>query len=270
MPWKISAPMRPATHSVGVIPIIFILCATNLFMSGCIKNSTATADKVRQYMSVVTPEGQGPFPVVIFYQGTAGNSRRSRQWASWFREQGVASAIVSNAGMRKRNHNPSGSDYSQDGAVAWDILCSDPRIDTSHFALMGFSRGGQQALNAGFLFSNKRTEPDFVFALYPGGWGPNNCRNSHGSQTEVHYFFGDMDGVCISEHNDSACMRIAKQRDEVFFHRIKNATHAYDDTMGNRFTCCNPPVVVKVVPNPGAVDVTKEIIKEAIDRRWKR
>lgn len=221
-------------------------------------------------MSVVTPDGQGPFPVVIFYQGTAGNSRRSRSWAAWFKERGVASAIVSNAGMRKRNQNPSGSNYSVDGALAWDILRGDPRIDTDHFALMGFSRGGQQALNAGPLFNGERAEPDFVFAFYPGGWGVNNCRDSHGPETEVHFFFGDKDDVCKAEHNDSACMRIAEHRDEVFFHRIENATHAFDDTMGNRFTCCSPPVVVKIVPNPEAVDVAREIIEQAIGRRWKK
>lgn len=92
-----------------------------------------------------------------------------------------------------------------DGALAWDILCGDPRIDTDHFALMWFSRGGQQALGAGPLFGGWRAEPDFVFALYPGGWGVNSSRDLHGSETEVHLFFGGKDDVCRSEHDDSTC-----------------------------------------------------------------
>ncbi len=269
MLWKAFTKIRQTAHSKNATAIIYFLCISCLFLTGCIK-SAATPENVEHYMSVVVPKGEGPFPVVIFYQGTGANSRRSRAWSAWFREQGVASAIVSNAGMRHRNTNPPGSNYSEDGAVAWDILRSDPRIDTDHFALMGFSRGGQQALNAGSLFREERVEPDFVFALYPGGWGRNNCRDSHGSKTEVHFFFGDMDDVCKSDHNDSACKLIADQRDDVFFHRIENATHAYDDVMGYHFTCCSPSVEVKVVPNLDAVDATRKIIKQAIDRRWKR
>lgn len=56
----------------------------------------------------------------------------------------------------------------------------------------------------------------------------------------------------------------------MFFHRIENATRAFDDTMGNRFTCCSSPVMVKILSNPDAVVVAGEIIEQAIDRRWKK
>ena len=78
------------------------------------------------------------------------------------------------------------STVAEDAAFAWDILTTDPRIDTRRFALMGFSRGGQQALEAAPLFGGKRAAADFVFALYPGGWGGGRCHSSHPRTTAVH------------------------------------------------------------------------------------
>lgn len=229
---------------------------------------TMTVEMVHANLEVRTPEGHGPFPVVIYYQGTGGHNRRAWNWARWFASLGVASAIVDNARMRGRTENPTGSMYTEDAALVWDILATDPRIDTRRFALMGFSRGGQQALEAAPLFRGKRTAPDFVFALYPGGWEGGRCYSSHPSGTAVHIFFGDRDDVTRYEGYGAACRALAYVSRNTEFHELKGATHAYDDDYAFTFHCCRGRPV-QVEPNPGAVEQTRAIIETAIRARWK-
>jgi dienelactone hydrolase len=223
---------------------------------------------VEQRLTVLTPEGAGPFPVVIYYQGTGGNDRRALSWANWFKTVGVAAAIVDNAGLRQRPSNPTGSRYTEDAAAVWDLLNADDRIDTARFALMGFSRGGGMALNAGHHFGDERSIPDFVFALYPGGFGRGRCPTNHESRTQVHIFFGDKDDVARADSLWGACRSTAKWNDNVTYHALSGATHGYDDDFGYSFSCCRPPVKVSVVPNEDAVKATRTAIAQAIRSRW--
>lgn len=230
---------------------------------------TITVEMVRENLYVGVPEGTGPFPVVIYYQGTGGGNRFASLWAPWFKSIGVASAIVDNARLRGRTENPTGSMYTEDAALAWDLLTADPRIDTRRVALMGFSRGGQQALEAAWDFRGRRPAVDFVFALYPGGWGIDRCHSSHPRTTAVHIFFGDHDDVERYDRVATACRRLAHVSRGVEFHELKGATHAYDDVFSYTFYCClGRPVAVE--PNPGAVEETRAIIERAIRTRWKR
>ena len=222
---------------------------------------------VQRNLTVVIPEGDGKFPVVIFYQGTGGGNRRAEKWASWFKTLGVASAIVDNARIRNRTTNPSGSMYTEDAAIAWDLLKTHPKIDTSRLALMGFSRGGQQALEAGPHFTGERAAPTFVFALYPGGWGLDRCWSAHRKPTQVHIFFGDLDDVGRDEGYSLACQRLAGGRDPVEFHELKGATHGYDDLFSYTFTY-GMGRIARVEPNPDAVERTKSIIAKAIRAGW--
>jgi dienelactone hydrolase len=226
---------------------------------------SVTVEMVKAHLEVVTPEGNGPFPVVIYYQGTGGHNRRAYNWAQWFKSLGVASAIVDNARMRGRPENA--GMYTEDAALAWEILVADPKIDPHRFALMGFSRGGQQALEAAPLFTAKRAAPDFVFALYPGGWGPGKCDSSHPKATAVHIFFGDRDDIERYEGYSTACRSLAWLARNVEFHELRGATHAYDDDYVFTFYCCRGRPV-QVEPSPGAVEQTRAIIEKAIRARW--
>jgi dienelactone hydrolase len=229
---------------------------------------TITVGMVHANLEVRTPEGNGPFPVVIYYQGTGGRNRRASDWARWFESVGVASAIVDNARMRGRTENPSGSMYTEDAALAWDILTTDSRIDTRRFALMGFSRGGQQALEAAPLFRGKRAAADFVFALYPGGWEGGRCNSSHPRTTAVHIFFGDRDDVDRYEGYGTACRALAHVTRNIEFHALKGATHAYDDDRAFTFHCCRGRPV-QVEPSRDGVEQTRAVIETAIRTRWK-
>lgn len=243
---------------------ILLIALMGLGASGC---RTVTREMVEANLELVTPEGEGRFPVVIYYQGTGGHNRRAHTWASWFKSMGVASAIVDNARIRGRAENPSASMYTEDAALAWDLLRANPRIDTSRFALMGFSRGGQQALEAGWDFGGKRAAPSFVVALYPGGWGPGRCSSTHGKSTAVHIFFGDRDDVDTYEGYGRACRALAEVDRSIEFHELTGATHAYDDDYSFTFRCCRGRPV-RVEPNAEAVERTKTVIEKAIRSRW--
>lgn len=251
--------------------IAFLICAICFGVPACatVTITPEMVQVVQKNLTVVIPEGAGKFPVVIFYQGTGGGNRRAEKWASWLRTIGVASAIVDNAGIRNRTTNPSGSMYVEDAAIAWDLLRAHPRIDTNRFALMGFSRGGQQALEAGPYFAAERAAPTFVFALYPGGWGPDTCRSTHRGPTRVHIFFGDLDDVARYEGYSLACLRLAGGRDPVEFHELKGATHGYDDLHSYTFECCGRRTV-RVEPNPDALERTRKIIGTAMRAGWGR
>lgn len=246
---------------------VFVIVSLLFLVSACI-TLKITPEMMQKNLSVVIPEGVGKFPIVIYYQGTGGHNRRAEEWARWFKTMGVASAIVDNAGMRNRTRNPSGSMYTEDAAVAWDLLKTNPKIDTSRFALMGFSRGGGMALMAGRHFRDERPVPSFVFALYPGGWGfRDECRNSHRKPTEVHIFFGDRDDVSFYDGYGGACRRMARRQDNMEFHELKGATHAYDDIYSYAFECCGGRTV-RVEPNHEAVERTRAIIEKAIRTGW--
>ncbi len=225
-------------------------------------------EQMKKNLEVVTPDGAGPFPVVIMYQGTGGRTAREPRWAGWLRGMGIASAIVDNAGIRNRDKNPTGSMYTEDGAIAWDLLKADDRIDINRFALMGFSRGGGMALEAGDHFGGKRSVPDLVFAFYPGGFGRASCNSDHPKSTEVHIFFGDKDDAAMADDLWQACRSTAQWNDNVFYHSLKDATHGYDDERGAAFTCCSPPTRVRVEPNEDAVAATRSVIEKAIQARW--
>ena len=246
---------------------VFILVSVLLLVSAC-ATLKITPEMVQANLTVVMPEGSGKFPVVIYYQGTGRGMRTMMTWARWFKSIGVASAIVDNATMRNRTDNPTGSMYTEDAAIAWDLLKTHPKIDTSRFALMGFSRGGGMALMAGRHFGNERPVPSFVFALYPGGWGVRNeCRNSHRKPTEVHIFFGDRDDVNTYDGYADACRNMASRQDNMEFHLLKGATHCYDTNFSFPLFCCGGKPV-RVEPNPEAVETTKVIIRNAIKAGW--
>ncbi len=239
---------------------------TTLFLAACV---TVDPKLVAANMKVIAPQGAGPFPVIIYFQGTGGHNRRQETWARWFKRHGVASAIVDNAWIRRRTQNPTGSRYTEDAAIAWDLLKNDARIDGGRFAIMGFSRGGGMSLMSGSHFGAERAIPDFVFALYPGGFGQNWCSHSHDDRTRIFIFFGDEDDIGPADGLFEACRDLANREDNVTYHELKGATHGYDDTMGQFFWCCRPPLKVRVSPNPEAVAITRDIILKAIKDRWK-
>lgn len=114
----------------------------------------------------------------------------------------------------------------------------------------------------------ERAAADFVFALYPGGWGGGRCHSSHPRTTAVHIFFGDRDDIERYEGQATACRALAHVTRNIEFHELKGATHAYDDDRAFTFPCCRGRSV-QVEPSRDAVEQTRAIIEQAIRTRWK-
>lgn len=124
---------------------------------------------IPQNASTATLNG-AKYPVVFFLRGSNGTNTKARLWAEWYARYGIASVMIDSAGVRgmKRLF---GIDYEADLAPAQEAVQSNPLLDFSRYAVMGFSRGGTAALDSGTFLLSAQPKPDFVFALYPGDSG---------------------------------------------------------------------------------------------------
>lgn len=206
-------------------------------------------------------------PVVLIVQGTGAVGSREAGWAQWFQERGLAAVVIQSAKARGLR-NFSGSrieDYSQDIVQALALLADDPRLDTTRFALIGFSRGGSVVLMAGKQFAGKTVKPALVFSFYPGT--PGRCANEHDPRTEVHIFNGLADEWALYNGLLSLCR--SSQAGNLRLHEFPGAHHGFDDTRATSFRSgSSGSREFKMLPDPEATAAAREIIAEALARVW--
>jgi dienelactone hydrolase len=101
----------------------------------------------------------GRFPAVILAHGTGGVSQeREHAWAKRFNSWGIAAFILDSyagRGIKAPIYSTSPrfthfAAHLLDAYRALQLLSTHPKIDASRIALMGFSRGGEVAVNAVF------------------------------------------------------------------------------------------------------------------------
>jgi dienelactone hydrolase len=98
--------------------------------------------------------GNDRLPAVVLLHGSGGVSGYVMDWEQYLNAMGVATFVLD--GFTGRGIVNTNTDQSQLGRLAMiedvyralDVLARHPRIDPSRIALMGFSRGGQDALYA--------------------------------------------------------------------------------------------------------------------------
>jgi len=98
--------------------------------------------------------GNDRLPVVVLLHGSGGVGVNVLDWAQYLNAMGVATFVLD--GFTGRGIVNTNNDQSQLGRLAMivdvyralDVLARHPRIDPARIALMGFSRGGQDALYA--------------------------------------------------------------------------------------------------------------------------
>lgn len=98
--------------------------------------------------TILTPEGQGPFPAVVLVHGS-GSSDRSNPWtaayASALAERGVAVLHPDKRGSGASSGDWTSASFeilARDAVAAVGALIAAPSIDTSRIGLIGFSQGG--------------------------------------------------------------------------------------------------------------------------------
>lgn len=235
-----------------------------LLLAAC---QTVTPAEVATKTQVVAPRDAIGVPVVVFYQGTGGGNKRALVWADWFKERGIASVIVDNAGLRGRTNfsGAGGLDYSGDAFSALAAVSGDPRLDVKRYALMGFSRGGTQALQAGLHLDKGAVAPALVFAFYPGD--VNDCQSSYETATQVRIFYGDQDQWGDYQGIRDTCLRKARNTPNVTVTILKGAHHGFDDDKESLWSAAGQSF--KSAPNPEALAKTRAIIDGLLKSTWK-
>ncbi|HEY2132242.1 MAG TPA: dienelactone hydrolase family protein [Acetobacteraceae bacterium] len=119
--------------------------------------------------SLTTPDGRGPFPVVILLHGCAGIGRGAQlaPWVGRLADWGYASLIMDSFGPRgvttvcASANQPlvTSADRAGDGLDATMFLRTRPDIDGARIAVIGFSDGGSTAVTV--------TQRGFA-GMYPG------------------------------------------------------------------------------------------------------
>jgi dienelactone hydrolase len=234
------------------------IALTALLLAAC---QTVPPEKLAGKTRIVAPAGARGAPVVVFYQGTGGGDKRALAWAEWFQQRGVASLIVDNAGVRGMGgFSGTNVDYSADAFAALRLAKNDPRLDTRRYALMGFSRGGTQAMQADWSRDKETPPPGMVFAFYPGNEGV--CANSFGTATAVHVFYGDLDDWGNHQGTRDACAR----ETGVSFHLLKGAHHGFDDAAGSTWSAAGQ--TFRSAPNSRALNEARAIIDTQLRTAW--
>ena len=231
--------------------------------------ASAKPEDFRQYVLWFYPPGVQTAPLVILIEGTGGTGVNAKSsWVDWFRAKGIAVAQVRSAAARgQRDWSGSGCSliYNNDARDVLDLAHAEqPRIDTTRFAIMGFSRGGTEVLNSAKSFRGAPALPAAVFALYPGcdGW----CQTDYAKNgpTPVHILYGDADEWGKQRDSFGQCRRLAGGK--IAFHPLPGAHHGFDGTSTGTFRAAGS--VFRYEPNAAALEIARGIVARQLGSAW--
>jgi dienelactone hydrolase len=155
--------------------------------------------------------------------------------------------------------------YAEDPRAVIEYLRGRPGIDTARFAVMGFSRGGTEALGAAPHFAGAENQPAAVFAFYPGCSGACGSEWSRmASQVPVHVFYGAADSWGAHMNTIGACRALA--RSGVTYHEYPGAPHGFDAPWQGAFFAGGGRHVY--APNAEATAAAKATVAETLARAW--
>ena len=195
-------------------------------------------------------QGSGRLPVVVMIHGSGGMGANIDFWTREFNEIGISTFALD--GFTGRGLTSVNSDQASLGRLNMildvyrmlDVLAKHPRVDPSHIALMGFSRGGQGALFASvkrFHQAWNRSGIDFAayIPFYP------DCMTTYRNDIDVvdrpiRIFHGIPDDYNPVATCRTYVERLRSARADVTLTEYPNAAHAFDNSLLN-----STPVAVK-------------------------
>lgn len=230
---------------------------------------SAKPDDLRDFVIWSLPAGDQKVPLVILIEGTGGTRPNNRSvWAEWLNARGVAVAQVRSAATRGRNDwsgTSCGLQYSGDARDALDLArITQPRVDTTRFAVMGFSRGGTEVLNSAKSFNGAPAAPTAVFAFYPGCEGWCSTDYSKNGPTAVNILYGDADDWGQYRDSYGQCRRLAGGK--ITFHSLPGAHHGFDNRYTGTFNVAGK--VFRYQPNAEATETARAIVWQALAPPW--
>lgn len=134
------------------------------------------ADGVTLAGTLLTPEGEGPFPAVLFVTGSGPQDRNESLMghapfhviADHLARHGIASLRYDDRGFGESTGDHLGStvtDFAEDAAAGAAFLAAQPKIAPSAVGILGHSEGGLAGPHAATLVD----EIDFLVLLAPPG-----------------------------------------------------------------------------------------------------
>jgi len=202
-------------------------------------------------------------PVIFLVHGSSGIGPNVEYWSNHFLAQGYATFSLD--GFTGRGLTVVGPNQALLGRLnlildsyrAMEILAKHPRLDSSKFVMMGFSRGGQASLFASVERFNKQwNKSGTVFAAHIPFYA--DCVTSYigddkttGKPIQLHHGRADdynPIGACKSYVNK---LKAAKQNVELFEYDF--GPHAFDSPLGTV-----PPVISKNAQTVRACTITEK------------
>src|SRR5262249_54682171 len=138
------------------------------FLKGDSEAQTATVSGALR----VAP-GNGRLPVVVLMHGSGGMGANIEMWQREFNAAGISTFAVdgfTGRGLTQTSSNQAllgRTNFILDIYRGLDVLAKHPRVDPQRIVLMGFSRGGQDALYASLTrFHQMWNKSGLAFAAY--------------------------------------------------------------------------------------------------------
>lgn len=181
-------------------------------------------------------------PLVIILHTSGGiKSHRESAYAKFLNNEGFATFVVDTYGTRKCNASGAGwknciskistLDFATDAYVSLDVLKSHPNLDMNRTALMGFSMGGDaamQSLNKDIKDIFSPTTPSFKSVISVYGACNNKYDISKTIGSDFHYIVGSNDISYVKEYCDQRYSELEKAGTTSNEYIIEGAVHGYD------------------------------------------
>lgn len=225
---------RAQVARVEVIPIPSITLTDQEFLAGREDGKPVTVAGELRFPR----GGTDRLPLVILLHGSGGVSGYVTDWEQDFLAMGVATFVIdsfSGRGIVNTNNDQSQLGrlaQTEDAYRALGILSKHPRIDPNRVMLMGFSRGGQNALYASMKRFQRMHAPSGVqFAAYIAFYP--DCSNTYLEDealvaSPVRIFHGTADNYDPVAPCRAYVERLKAKGNDVQLTEYAGANHVFD------------------------------------------
>lgn len=210
--------------------LLLAACRTTVGFDGA-RLSASDPAPARVSALVARPEGSGPFPAVVLLHSCGGLMPHvAEDWPAFLTGLGFVVVTVDTFGSRGHGPCPNAIDWDyaafvHDAYGALDWLATQPHVDASRVAVMGFSHGAI-AINSILIPWRIRADgggPDFRAAVALYG----HCNNLG------LYPQGSIPLMQIAGERDEAfaqsCRSAARHVPDIELHVLPGAHHAFDN-----------------------------------------
>jgi pimeloyl-ACP methyl ester carboxylesterase len=200
------------------------------------------ADGVTLAGTLLTPDGEGPFPAVLFVSGSGPQDRNETLMghepflviADHLARHGIASLRYDDRGVAASTGEHMGStvtDFAEDAAAGVAFLAAQPKIDGDAVGILGHSEGGLAGPHAAAL----NDEIDYLVLLAPPGVPLTELLKRQGADQMRLQGMDDatVEMVTAAQVEDLALVADESVSDEALREELRKRTKARMETLGD-------------------------------------